>query len=42
MGNFYELFGYTFWKDAPRYVSNFENSSSLSNVIMLIKKDLKL
>ena len=38
MGNFYELLGYNLWKDAPRYVSNLENSSSLSNLIMLIYK----
>ena len=30
MSNFSELFGYTFLIDAPRYVSDVGNSSSLS------------
>ena len=32
MNNFYEHFGYTLWIDAPRYVSNTDNSSSLSPI----------
>ena len=32
MGNFYERFGYIYWKDAPRYVNNAVNSSSLNPI----------